>query len=219
MTLAQELTQFSQGLASKLSPEQQQVFGQHLQRLATLSIEKNSLKKGDTIPQHIQLPNATNNVVSLDNVLTRGPIVLTFYRGDWCPFCNLYLRALQQKLSQFSELGVTLVAISPQTPDHSLTTQQKNELGFDVLSDFGNQVARQFGLVFKVDDAFKELQAFLGVDVANYNADANYELPTPATYIIDRQGKIQVAFIESDWTKRPEPNDILDQAKSLTLKV
>jgi peroxiredoxin len=215
MTLSAELnTLLTQHLPGKLSAEQLTVLKEHLGRLATENIEAKSLKVGDTVPD-ITLPNASEKPVSVQTILKQGPVVLTFYRGSWCPFCNLQLNALQQELPKIKQAGASLIAISPQTPDNSLDVVEKHNLTFEVLSDAGNRIAKQFGLVFKTEDAFKAFQSKLGVDLAEFNNDATYELPTPATYIINTDGKIAYASVQSDWTQRIEPSEVVEALKRL----
>lgn len=219
MTLATELSNVVQQLSEMLPEEKVKIFKAHLERLSALKIEQTSLKIGDKAPD-FTLPNAIGKVVNLGTLLKGGPVVVTFYRGTWCPFCNLQLRALQSHLSEIKdEGGAQLIAISPQTPDNSLDMTEKNALTFEVLSDLGNAVAKQFGIVFQVEPEFRDLQKTLEVDLANYNGDHEYELPTPATYIINPDGIITYAFVESDWTQRAEPKEIVSALQKMMSKL
>jgi peroxiredoxin len=119
------------------------------------------------------------------------------------------LQAYQGILQEMEELGARLVAVSPQTPDQSLSSREKMELGFEVLSDVGNQVARQYGLVFRLPAPLQELYKGFGVDLAEYNGDDSHELPVPGTYVIAKDGTIKLAFVNADYTQRLEPADIL----------
>ena len=167
-----------------------------------------ALKVGDRLPD-FQLPDATGQTIKLSELLKNGPVVISFYRGGWCPYCNLELRALQQALPKFAQYNAQLVAISPETPDNSLTTQEKNDLSFPVLSDVDNVVAKQFGLVFALAAALRPIYQQFGLDIAAYNGNDKYELPMPATYVVDTTGMIRYAFIEADYLKRAEPTDII----------
>ena len=149
------------------------------------------------------------NPLRLSELLREGPVVLSFYRGGWCPYCNLELRALQQVLPEIEKAGATLVAISPETPDNSLSTTKKNELRFQVLSDQVNAMARKFGLVFTLPDAFRPLYEKFDIDIPKYNGDDSYEIPVPATYVIDQDRIIRFSFITTDYTQRAEPADIV----------
>lgn len=162
------------------------------------------------------MPNATGQIVSLAEVLTRGPVVLSFYRGGWCPYCNLELQALQRHLPEIREMGASLLAVSPQTPDNSLSTAEKHQLQFDVLSDQGDQVARTYGLVFTVPPELHSIYRQWGIDIPAWNGDESWELPLPATYVIDRGGIIRSAFVNLDYTQRMEPADILRELRALT---
>ncbi|MBP0029064.1 peroxiredoxin-like family protein [Roseofilum sp. Guam] len=214
MTLANDLQAFQQQFRSNVPQETQNVMQQATTDLGDSGILKQTLKVGDTIPD-FTLPNATGQPVSIKKLLTKGPVAIAFYRGGWCPYCNLELQALQNALASIEETGATLVAISPETPDNSLTTQEKNELAFPVLSDVDNQVARQFGLVFKLPASLLPIYQSFGIDVAAHNGNDHFELPIPATYVIQPNGEIVYAFTDVDYTKRAEPSVIVDALKGL----
>ena len=164
---------------------------------------------GDQAPD-FTLSNATNEPINLQMLLRAGRVVLTFYRGTWCPYCNLQLGQLQQILPEIQAAGATLVAISPQTPDASLSMQEKNKLGFEVLSDNGNLVARQYTTVFRNADAPVNAMTDLGLHFDGFYADDSRELPVPATFVIDRAGTITFAqSTGGDYRDRVEPAAIL----------
>lgn len=169
---------------------------------------------GDEAPE-FSLPDARGNAVSLSGLLQRGPVIVTFYRGAWCPYCNIQLRAYQAILPQIAALGARLVAISPQLPDGSLTTAETNALTFDVLSDTGNAVARRFGLVYALPEDLREALRSNDKALPAINGDGSWELPVPATYVIGRDGRIALASIEIDYRKRLEPDAILAALTSL----
>ena len=173
-----------------------------------------SLKEGDLAPS-FTLPDALGHAVTLADVLEKGPVVLTFYRGEWCPYCNLQLHAYQAMLPEITALGASLIAISPQTPDHSLSMAEKHALSFAVLSDVGNRVARQFGVVFQYDEAARHFFADRGLDLARFNGDATWELPVPATYVIAPDGVIRLAFVDPDYRHRLEPAELLDGLRTV----
>lgn len=173
-----------------------------------------SLAVGAEAPD-FTLPNATGETVTLRSLLQDGPVVLSFYRGGWCPYCNLELRALQNALPQIQALGANLVAISPETPDNSLTTAEKNALSFAVLSDVGNKVAREFGLVFTLPAALRPIYEGFGIDLPAHNGDDRFELPVPATYVIGTDGRIALAFVNVDYTQRLDPEAILAALQQL----
>ena len=149
------------------------------------------------------------------HLLKQGSVVITFYRGEWCPYCNLELRAYQQALPQLQALGASLVAISPQTSDHSLSTTEKMELTFAVLSDVGNQVARQFGLVFTIDEAVRGAHKQVGADLPEFNGNDSWELPMAGTFLVDQSGVVRLAFVNPDFTRRLDPSVIIARLKEL----
>ncbi|MCP9622182.1 AhpC/TSA family protein [Nocardia otitidiscaviarum] len=163
-----------------------------------------ALQVGDRAPD-FTLPGATGAEFTLSAALRSGPVVLTFYRGNWCPYCNLELRVLQSRIDDFRALGARLVAISPQSPDDSLSMTEKHELDFDVLSDGGNRIAADYGLLFTVDEAIRADYLTVGADLSA----GDWELPVPATYVIGSDGTIVYAFTDGDYRQRAEPEDIL----------
>ncbi len=184
-------------------------------RLVESGIADNSLKVGDKVPD-FNLPNAAGEEVRLKQLLDKGPVILNFYRGGWCPYCNLELNAYQKRLPDINELGASLVSISPQTPDNSLSTAEKDDLKFQVLSDVGNKVANQFGLVFKVPSELQEIYNNFGITLPKFNGDESWELPMPGTYVIDRDGTVSYAFADPDYTKRAEPDEVIAKLEEIT---
>jgi peroxiredoxin len=173
-----------------------------------------SLGIGQDVPP-IVLPDATGGVVDVADLLARGPVVISFYRGGWCPYCNIELRGLQQRLPDIRRFGATLVAISPEPPDASMTTRERNELEFPVLSDVHNRVARRFGIVHQIDPQVVELQLGNGVDVAAINGDGLAEVPLAATYVVDQGGVVRFAAADPDYTRRPAPDDVVAALEAL----
>jgi len=213
--LQQELAELQAQAADQMDPQVLQQLHDDTAALVQSGIAEHGLKEGMQAPD-FTLPDATGKQVSLSRLLQQGPVVITFYRGEWCPFCNLHLRAYQKILPQIHALGASLVALSPQTPDNSLTTKEKKELTYAVLSDVGNQIARQYGLVFKVPDATRAIQEEMGKPLPSYNGDDSWELPMPATFVVDQPGIIQLAFVDADYTRRLEPADIITCLQEIT---
>jgi peroxiredoxin len=172
-----------------------------------------AINAGDKAPT-FTLPNATGKKVSLENELKKGPIVLTWYRGGWCPYCNMQLSAYQQRLSDFQKAGANLIAISPELPDKSLTTSEKHDLDFEVLSDKDNKVAKKYGIVFdlteEVEKYYKSAFSF-----ADYYGHETGKLPLSVTYVIAQDGKVAWAFLDPDYRKRAEPDDIINAVNNL----
>ena len=210
---AQLQTQKTQFLA-QVPTETAGTMGQATQDLIQSGIVDRSIAVGQAAP-NFKLPNVTGHQIELQALLQQGPVVISFYRGQWCPYCNLELRALQQVLPEIQALGATLVAISPQTPDHSLSTVEKNELTFEVLSDVGNQVARDYGLVFQLPEQLRPIYQGFGIDLPAHNGDRTFELPIPATYVIGTHGLVIHGFVDPDYTQRLEPEEILNALQSL----
>ena len=213
-TLQEQITGFKAQMAKQAPPEILGGFNQNIDDLVQSGIAEKSLKTGDYAP-NFTLPNVAGEQVALSELLKQGPVAITFYRGEWCPYCNLQLRAYQNILPQIKALGASLVAISPQTPDNSLTTAEKKGLTFNVLSDVGNVVARQYGLVFTIDEKFHALYTNVGSDVPKFNGDTSWELPIPGTFIVAQDGKITLASVDADWTHRLEPSALLEGLRAV----
>ena len=214
MNLTEELTATKQSFHENVPPEAWDIMERSTKELLNQHLSQNALTVGDTIPS-IVLPNANNKSVSIESYLDKGPIILSFYRGGWCPYCNLELQALQEKLPEFKALGASLITITPETADNSLNTSQKNSLEFEVLSDIGNIVARKFGLVFQMPEDLRELYHSFDLHVDQHNGDKDYELPMPATYVIGSDKKIIYAFVPEDYTQRTEPQVLVEFLKTL----
>lgn len=167
-----------------------------------------ALNVGDRAPD-FTLKNATGANVALSELLDKGPVILTWYRGGWCPYCNIALKDLQAALPSFTAAGATLVAISPELPDHSLSTQEKHALSFPVLSDVGLTVADAYGISYTLDEpTSKRYNAGFGLNT--WNGDTSNRLPLPVTYVVNREGVIVYRFVETDIRKRAPHADILN---------
>ncbi len=184
-------------------------FETFISQLANSDQFKAALKPGDSFPS-FDLPDANGALVSSSGLLARGPLLMTFYRGEWCPYCNIALKALQDKLPAISAAGVTLVAVSPQLPDHSLTTRQKQGLAYPVLSDTGNILARQLGIVFALSEEIKPLYKAFHIDLLARNGEATFELPVPASYLVGQDGVILERYLDPDYRRRLDPATALD---------
>lgn len=167
---------------------------------------------GDQAPD-FSLPDVCGNSVSLSGLLQKGPVVVSFYRGCWCPYCNIQLRAYEAILPQIRALGSSLAAISPQLPDGSLGTAETNALTFPVLSDVGNHAARSFGLVYSLPEELRAALRSNDKALPGINGDESWELPVPATYVIGTDRRVALAYIEVDYRKRLEPDAILAALK------
>jgi peroxiredoxin len=188
-------------------------FAEHQARLAGMSFP-DALAAGDRAPD-FELQNATGGTVRLSELLTRGPVVLTFYRGAWCPFCNTQLRGLQEALPEIEALGASLVAVSPQLPDGSLELIDEHTLTFEVLSDVKSSVASEYGIVLALTSADVALFLEVGNDLAQANGDDAWVLPAPATFVIAGDGTIRHARVDADFTTRGEPAEIVGALRAL----
>jgi peroxiredoxin len=185
------------------------------EELIRSGVRSTAAREGDRIGDFI-LMDAHGAPVRLQQLLTAGPVVISFYRGGWCPYCNIELRGLQRVLPEIQRLGGSLVAISPQLPDNSLSTEEKNGLVFSVLSDVGNTVARRFGIVFTLPDDLLETYNQFQHGLGKMNGDTGAtDLPIPATFVLDRSGVIQLAYVDEDYTRRLDPELILDKLRQL----
>ncbi|HWB09908.1 MAG TPA: peroxiredoxin-like family protein [Pirellulales bacterium] len=191
-----------------------EAFKRALAELVQAGLEKHSLQVGQTLPT-FSLANQVGQAVRSEDFLASGPLVLSFYRGGWSPFCILALRGLQHVLPQIKKLGGSLVAITPELPDNSLSTVEKLGLSFDVLTDHGLGYARQLGIVWKIPEyALKWQEKYFGVYLEGYNG-AGYrdELPVPATFIINRDGTVTWRFLEAAYWQRAEPSDVVEAVR------
>jgi len=212
--LGNQLGETVTAFMSSLPEDDAQIVGASFEKLHSSHTGESAIAVGQIAPD-FNLPGATGETVNLHSKLNEGPVVLNFYRGGWCPFCNLELRALQALLPEIKSLGANLIGISPETPDNSLSTAEKHQLQFDLLSDIGNCIARDYGLIFTVYEEMRPLYLKWGLDVPASNGDASWELPVPATYIIDSKCVVRTAHVDKDYTRRMEPEQILAALRSL----
>ena len=211
--LQNSLEEIKANFARKAPKEKRDTYELGVKEVAASGILDRALKVGDIAPD-FSLSNAVGDLISLKQYLIQGPVVLVWYRGGWCPYCNLTLRFFQQCLPDFHQHGANLLALTPELPDRSLSTKEKNALDFEVLTDLNNAVAREFGLVFKlhpkVSDYYRD-----SFDLRWYNGHDREELPLAATYVIDSQGVIRYSFLDADYRKRAEPAAILEALSQL----
>jgi peroxiredoxin len=214
MGLNQRLEAFKAEFARTAPAGRLALYDTKIEELRASFAVENTIGVGDQAPD-FELPDPAGRIVLLKNLIQTGPVVATFYRGGWCPYCNLQLRAYQAVLPKIIALGAHLVAISPQLPDGSLSTTKANDLTFDVLSDVGNTVARSFGLVWSLPEELRAALRSNNKALPAINGDESWELPVPATYVIGRHGRVEFATVEVDYRNRPEPDAILAALKSL----
>ena len=207
-SLWQELEERKALAAQYVPADVQEVNRRTVEQLCASGIAGRVLPVGARIPS-FQLPDQDGNPVSSDDLLSHGPLVICFFRGRWCPFCVAQLEAMNSALPRIQQAGARLVAISPQTVKQSFFMHDQHHLRFPLLSDSHNQVARGFGLVYPVPAEQKEVYSRTFVNLPFLNGEASWELAIPATYIADGQGTVVYASADPDYTRRPEPEELL----------
>jgi peroxiredoxin len=196
--------------------------GGDLRRIASEMIENlrmsgavPGIEVGERAPS-FTLPNAVGKPVSLDDRLGEGPVVAVFYRGAWCPYCDLHLRALQESLAAIEARGASLIAVSPQAPDDSLPFAERLVLGFDVLSDLDQAVSIAWRLQFELPDALHEVYRNMGMALDDRNADGSWHLPVPATFVLDHAGVVRARHVDPNYRERMAPVDIVAALDAIT---
>ena len=217
-TFRQELAATAQHLASVLPAQVANTLDAGIAAVARTGQAARVPHAGQLAPG-FTLPDAHGQPVALAELLTQGPVVLTFYRGNWCPYCNVQLRAYQQQvLPELARYGGTLVAVSPQTPELTSLTASEKELSFPVLSDHASTVARQYGLAFGVGEAVGSALRSVGIDLSAFNGTHDDELPLTATFVIGTDGHIAYTWVDANFKHRAEPADILAALQQLPVK-
>lgn len=206
--LQEAIAAYNAAKQERLAPEILASMAEATESLKATGIEDRALKTGDTMPDFV-LPNQHGVPYRLQDYLAESPVVLNIYRGGWCPYCNMEMKALHDALPEIEARGARLLGMAPETPDNAMDTATRHDLAIDILSDAGNQVSEQLGLVFTLPHALRENYAKIGLDLPAYNGDDSFKLPVPATYIIGMDGVIRYDFVNADYTLRLEPNDIV----------
>jgi peroxiredoxin len=221
MSLQLQLDSLTAKLRAMVPAERLAVVDRAAEELVNSKLAAHALQPGDKAP-HFELPDGDGMLWRSEELLRSGPLhpftpktgangglVIVFYRGRWCAYCNTQLAALQEIHKQIADAGAALVAISPQTQKHSYMTRDMHKLRFPVLSDAGNQVARKFGLVYRMPADLQTLYEGIMTRLPGYNGDQSWELPLAATYIVQNDGTISWARVDADWRKRPEPEELI----------
>jgi len=209
MSLKEQLAEYRAGWHRRVPVERQAIMQRHIDQLRSGAIARTMLKAGDRAPP-IVLGNAKGAMVDVGTLLKKGPVIVTFYRGGWCPYCNLELKAYQDILPHIVAAGASLVAISPEKPDDTVSTAEKNALTFEVLSDVGQKVGRAFGLVYEFTDELKSAYHGFNLDIpARNGTPGEWALPVSATYVIGHDGSIAYAYTDADYRDRADPRDVL----------
>ncbi len=215
MSLQDKLDAFKADFeANKAPPQVVAIIHKATDDLIATGQAERALKAGVRAPE-FALPDAHGNLVRSADLLAQGPLVLTFYRGVWCPYCNLDLQAIQDAAGEIRALGASLVAISPQTAPNRRKSERENALSFPILSDHGNVLANTFGLRYRLPDELIALYKGFGNDLAIGNGEDSWTLPMPARYVIAPDGVIAYAEVNADYTRRPDPSELLPVLRRL----
>lgn len=208
-SLSDQLAQYRAGWTERVPAERQAAMERHIDHLVATGIVRTALQIGDKAPA-IVLPDAQGGTLDVATLLANGPVVVTFYRGGWCPFCNLELKAYQAVLPRLAAAGASLVAISPEKPDGTVDTVGKNALTFPVLSDVGQAVGKAFGIVYAFTEELRGVYDGFKLDIPGRNGTADdWSLPLSATYVIGTDGVILFADTQADYRRRTDPLDVL----------
>jgi peroxiredoxin len=215
MNLQQKLDAFKSHFESKVAPPAVvELFHRTTAELIATGQAERSLKVGDVAPT-FSLATAEGEVVSSIATLESGPLVVTFYRGAWCPYCNIDLQAIEEVANEIRSLGASLFSISMQTATHSLKSQRQNKLSYPILVDEGGKTADAFGIRFRLQDELIEAYKGFNVDLPVINGEPSWTLPMPARYVIAQDGTIAYAEVSPDYTQRPDPGELVTALRQL----
>ena len=212
-TLEQQLSDYLVGFKQRAPKERVAMMEAATDALRKTGIEQTALALGANLPD-VELIDVHEQPVNLLNLHAKKPLIVIFYRGGWYPYCNLELRHWQNELAQLHDNGIQLIAISPQRPDNSLSTIEKNELAYPVLSDSALQAAEKFGIAFTLPPELVELYGSVGNDLPTINGNGQWVLPIPATFAFDAEGKVIYRHVESDYRLRAEPQTVIDLVRN-----
>ncbi|MEP3348480.1 MAG: peroxiredoxin-like family protein [Marinomonas sp.] len=214
MSLQDQIAEYKAAFVKKAPLEVQELMKQVTKDLAETGIVDKAPKVSEKLLA-FSLPNQNGETVNLGDLLAKGPVVMTFYRGGWCPYCNLELKAYQDQLANIKAANATLVAITPELPDVSLSTAEKNALEFEVLSDVNSDYARSLGLVFSLADELRPIYLSFGIEIEKHNGEGQFDLPLAATFVIAQDGTVANAFVDADYTTRQEPAEVVAALNAL----
>lgn len=210
--LKDSLETFSAQMAEMAPPEALEAIGQGIGGLVQSGQADRAISRGSRAPM-FELPDADGNTVALADLLTAGPVVLSFNRGNWCPFCNLEFKALNDAVTDIEGSNATLLVVTPQKPEKTRIAASENGYRFRTLYDSGNRVATRFGLTFEMPQTLQPIHEAFEMNVPEWNGDGSWNLPFPATYVIDQSGLITYAYVDANWMNRAEPADVVAALK------
>lgn len=215
MTFQEKLAAKKKSIESNLPPSYIKIMHKATKDLINTGIQERALRKGEQLPG-FELHNQNMELVSSSEELAKGPLIITFYRGFWCPYCNIDLSNLNNYTSKFEELGARMLTISPELPQYSKKISAMHKLNFDILWDKGNEVAEAFRLKFYLPGDLKELyRDKFSINLKLYHGDDQWALPIPARFIVNQEGQVIYAENSADYTKRPDPEELLTTLQSI----
>ncbi len=212
--LAGAIEAFKAEMLPQMPEDALAVMAEATELLRHAELADGAVKVGETAPD-FDLPELSGSHLSLSTLLHDGPVVISFYRGAWCPYCNLEMQALQKALPEIEAAGGRLIAIAPETAEHAGEIRDKGNLTFPILQDSDNIVATAYGLVFTLPESLREVYQSFGIDLAESQGNDHFELPMPATYIVGPDGQVAYTFVDVDYTQRAEPAEIVKQLRML----
>lgn len=210
--LKEELAAFGKQMSENAPQEVLQTMGAEIEKLAKSGIMETALKVGDKAP-NFELKDSGGNIVSLNNLTQKGSVVISFNRGNWCPFCNIEFKHLQQSVNEIKNAGANLIVISPQLPEKSSELKIQNGYDYPILYDKGNELAKKFGIAFTLAEPLRPIHKAFEMDIPAHNGDESFGLPVPATYVINRDSEITFASVNPNWMERAEPKEYLEVLK------
>lgn len=214
MALQDQLDAYKAEFVTRVPEDKQAVMRRATESLRTSGILDRTIKVGDRLPS-FTLANQDGTVISSEDLLSRGPVVISFFRGVWCPYCNIELKSLEAWAEAFREAGAQLLTIAPQQAASARKTKAANDLSFDVLVDDGNTFAQSLGLVFSLPEDLRAVYRGFGIVLPDHNGDESWTLPMPARLVVDRTGVVVYADINPDYTVRPDPSETLAAVRQL----
>ena len=214
MSLNADLQVLLGELTAKAPPELIARFSEGINEVIASNADQAALNIGDDLP-NIIAPDLESRTHHIADALRHGPVVLLFFRGGWCPFCNLQIRAMSLAYPRIAATKASLYALTPELPDSAMSTLGTEPVPFPILFDRSNAIARSFGLVFRLNEALRHVHEALGTPLPKLNGDMSWELPIPAVYVADPKGHIAWRHLDADYRKRTEPNDILNALREL----
>lgn len=212
MTLQQKLDELTQQFGDKIPDEAKAIMKEVNNALKAELSERKLPKVGDKLPA-FSLQNQNGETVTLESLLQDGPLIVSFFRGVWCPYCNIEVKALESYVQEFNNAGANIVVISPQVQKSAKKSVEVNETSFDVLSDLGNAYANELDIAFTLPEALKNLYKGFGISLPDYNGNESWSLPMPARIVVAQDGTIIAIDVNPDYTQRPDPGETLTVLK------